>query len=92
MKEQVLSFTVPEKSKERTNWRAKKGDILGFLASILLHNIKKNERGPFGNIKKFSEKMKNENCEHSFVVPKNVKGGRFSLVWFCMLRLKNLAP
>ena len=51
----VLSFTVPEKSKERTNWRAKKGDILGFLASILLHNIKKIERGPFGDIKKFSE-------------------------------------
>ena len=41
-KRHAVSSTVPEKSKRGPNWRTK-GDPLGFLKSILLQNIKKNE-------------------------------------------------
>ena len=65
-----------------------KGDPLGFFnisTCIQLQNIKKNEGGPFRDMKNFFEKKchKAEKGE-SLIVPKNWKRDPSGLQWFCI--------
>ena len=55
-KSQVFSSTLPEESKEEANWRAQKGDPLGFFN---IHSVAKYHKSlwtPFGNILKKNRK------------------------------------
>ena len=52
----------------------KRGDRLGFFNIYYVQNIKKMERGPFGDIEKLSKKMKMRNS-NNLIVAKNLKKG-----------------
>ena len=51
--------------KNRTILKIGKGGVLEFLKIQFVAKYQKIERGPFGDIKNFSRKMKNENFEVS---------------------------